>query len=158
MRVSVGCGFFGAIFLLAVTCGAWSCCQLRDCRYTCRHLCRVIYRSPGPSPCHWLMPPSLLALWASRLLSLVEGYFSQTGTHGSWDAFCFQSYTQTPPPPIPPTPPRLIFVFLLLPLSLLTCTLVRAKCEAYIEMQRLHSWKMCYLMSLRCRRYGLVSW
>ncbi len=34
MRVNVGCGFFGAVFLLAVACGAWSCCQLRDCRYT----------------------------------------------------------------------------------------------------------------------------
>lgn len=55
-----------------------------------RHLCRVIYSSPGPLPCHWLMPPSLPALCASRLSSLLEGYFSQTGTHGPWAALCFR--------------------------------------------------------------------
>lgn len=113
-----------------------------------RHLCRVIYSSPGPSPCHWLMPPSLPALCASRLSSLLEGYFSQTGTHGPWAALCFQCCFP---------PPCLFFVSLAF-LSLLTCTLIRPKCETYTDIKRLHSWNMWYLMCLRWRRYGFVSW
>lgn len=99
MRVNVGCGFWSRS---SAGCRLWRLALLsveglsiHSCP-ACRHLCRVIYSSPGPSPCHWLMPPSLLALCASRLSSLVEGYFSQTGTHGPWAALFFQCFF--PPP------------------------------------------------------------
>ncbi len=93
-RFSAGCRLWRLVLLSVEGLSINSC-------PACRHLCRVIYSSPGPSPCHWLMSPSLLALCTSRLSSLVEGYFSQTGTHGPWDAHC----STTPPPP----PPRLVF-------------------------------------------------
>jgi len=64
MRVNVGCVFFWSHS--SAGCRLWRLVlhsveglSIHSCP-AYRHLCRVIYSSPGPSPCHWLMPPSPL--------------------------------------------------------------------------------------------------
>lgn len=136
--------FFGTVLLLSVAYGAWSCCQLRGCRYTAAlHTdtsAGLFIVLQGPCPVtDWCLPAS----WPSARLAYRVWLKVISRKLAHMDHELHSAFSVFPPPCLSLSCSLSFFFGHLLFPSLISCTLVRAKCEAYTEMQRLYSWKMC---------------